>query len=140
ELRFPGLEVELASNDNGGAKFELFLTVIESDDELLLDCEHNAYLFASATVERWLGHLCRLLAAMIEGPGHRLSSLALLSPAERHQVVVEWNDTAAPYDRETLVHQLFEAQVARTPDAPAVDFADRRLTYRELNALANRLA
>src|SRR5882724_11295096 len=140
ELRFPGLEAELASNDNGGAKFELFLTAIESDDDLLFDCEHNAYLFAAATIGRWLGHLCRLLEAMTDAPGDRLSSLPLLSPAECHQVLVEWNDTAAPEDRETLLHQLFEAQVARTPDAPAVDFADRRLTYRELNAAANRLA
>jgi amino acid adenylation domain-containing protein/non-ribosomal peptide synthase protein (TIGR01720 family) len=138
--RFPGLETELVSNNNGGSKFELFLTVVETDDGLVFDCEYNAYLFVPATLERWLGHLRQLLSSMVEAPHARLLDLPLLTPAERHQVVVEWNDTAAPYDRETLIHQLFEAQVERAPDAPAVDFAESRLTYRELNAEANRLA
>ena len=64
----------------------------------------------------------------------------LLIEAERHRVLVEWNDTAAAYPREECLHQLFEAQVERTPDAIAVIFEDHQLTFREVNQRANRLA
>ena len=63
-----------------------------------------------------------------------------MSEAERRQLLVEWNDTARDYPRDRCVHQLFEEQAARTPDAVAVVFEDRQLTYRELNAQANQLA
>jgi amino acid adenylation domain-containing protein/non-ribosomal peptide synthase protein (TIGR01720 family) len=139
-LDFSGLETELRSNDNGGSKFELFLTVVEADDELVFDCEFNRYLFDAATVKRWLGQHCQLLAAMAAAPQARVAALPLLGAAERHQLLREWNDTAAAGDRQLLIHQLFEAQVARAPEAPAVDFGAARLSYRELNAEANRLA
>ena len=64
----------------------------------------------------------------------------MLPEAERHRVVVEWNATAADYPSEKCIHELFEAQAARTPDAVAVVYEDRQLTYGELNAQANRLA
>ncbi len=66
--------------------------------------------------------------------------MPLLTAAERHQLLVEWNDTKAEYPSDKCVHQLFEAQVERSPDAVAVVFEDRQLTYRELNAKANQLA
>ncbi len=66
--------------------------------------------------------------------------MPLLTAAERHQLLVEWNDTKAEYPSDKCVHQLFEAQVERSPDAVAVVFEDQQLTYRELNAKANQLA
>ena len=69
-----------------------------------------------------------------------MSGLALLSEAERQRVVEEWNATAADYPTEQCIHELFEAQAARTPDAVAVVYEDRQLTYGELNARANQLA
>ena len=73
-------------------------------------------------------------------PEARISELPLLTEAERHQLLVEWNDTKTDYPRDVCVHQLFEAQVERTPDAVAVVFEGQELSYRELNARANQLA
>ncbi len=70
----------------------------------------------------------------------RLLASPLLAQADRHRVLVEWNDTVATYPQEKCLHHLFEAQVERTPDAVAVIFADQRLTYRDLNGRANQLA
>src|SRR3954449_12054645 len=76
----------------------------------------------------------------IEGRLGAVADRPLLSEDERRRVLIEWNDTAADYPRESALHQLIEAQVERTPDADAVVFGDRRLTYRELNERANQLA
>ena len=73
-------------------------------------------------------------------PGKRISQLPLLTEAERHQLLVEWNDTAVEYPRDRCIHQLFEAQVERSPEATALVYEDQQLTYGELNARANRLA
>ena len=73
-------------------------------------------------------------------PQGRLGDLPLLTPAERQQLLVEWNDTATEYPRHTCLHQLFEEQVDRTPDSVAVVFEGQQLSYRDLNARANELA
>ena len=70
----------------------------------------------------------------------QLSDLPLLTEAERHQLLVEWNDTTVEYPRDKCVHQLFEEQVERTPGAVAVVFEGQELTYRELNERANQFA
>src|SRR5215210_6665695 len=87
-----------------------------------------------------LGHLHTLLRGLVEDPDQRLSELPLLSEAERHQLLVEWNDTRAEYPRDRCVHELFEEQVERAPDTVAVVFEEQQLTYRELNRRANQLA
>ncbi|MDT7543399.1 MAG: hypothetical protein QOE33_3303, partial [Acidobacteriota bacterium] len=81
-----------------------------------------------------------LLAAALESPEQSLASLPMLSAQERHMLLVEWNETARSYPHQQCVHELFEEQAARTPDAVAVVFRDERLTYAELNARANQLA
>ncbi|MHC5747096.1 MAG: amino acid adenylation domain-containing protein [Nostoc sp.] len=92
------------------------------------------------TITRMLGHLQTLLEGMVANPQQQLSELSLLTSTERHQLLVEWNDTAVEYPQQQCIHHLFEAQVERTPDAVAVVFEDEQLTYRELNARANQLA
>jgi amino acid adenylation domain-containing protein len=90
-----------------------------------------------------LGHAelyLRTLAAMAEEPERSWSAAPLLSEAQRHQLVAEWNDTAAPAPRDACLHTLFEAQVDRTPEAVAVECEGASLTYRELDLRANRLA
>jgi non-ribosomal peptide synthetase component F len=69
-----------------------------------------------------------------------LQTYHFLSEAERHQLLVEWNDTQADYPQEQCIHQLFEEQVEKTPDATAVIFEGKQLTYRELNSRSNQLA
>jgi amino acid adenylation domain-containing protein len=110
------------------------------DDELLLQLDYSRRRFADEVVERMLGHLRVLLGAMADDPRTRLKDLPLLTEAERHQLLVDWNDTAVDYPQDRCIHQLFEAQVARTPEAVAVVFEDKELTYAELNARANQLA
>src|SRR5258708_23703598 len=91
-------------------------------------------------MQRMLEHFQCLLTAIVAHPDEKLANLSLLSEAEREKLLVEWNDTAAQFSNGTCVHELFEAQVARTPDAVAAEFQGKQLTYRELNARANQLA
>ena len=79
------------------------------------------------------GHFQTLLEAIVADPDQPISTLPILTESERHQILVEWNDTAADYPRDKCIHELFEEQVDRTPDAIAVEFEGQRLTYRELN-------
>src|SRR3989440_576575 len=96
-------------------------------------------LFDATTIERMAGHLEVLLAGIAADPDRPLAELSLLSEEERRQVLVAWNDTALDVPAATFP-ELFEAQVARTPDATALVFGDEHLSYAELNAAANRLA
>ena len=73
-------------------------------------------------------------------PNEGLSEIPLLTDAEKHQLLVEWNDTRIDYPSDKCIYELFETQVAKTPDAIAVVFANQQLTYRELNSRANQLA
>ncbi len=96
--------------------------------------------FERDTIERLAGHLRRLLEGIVSEPESCLSQLPLLTDGERQQLLVQWNDTAADYPRDQCIHQMFEEQARRTPEAVAVVFEDRPLTYAQLNARANQLA
>jgi amino acid adenylation domain-containing protein len=87
-----------------------------------------------------MGHFVTLLVAIVENPQQQISQLPILTASEQQQLLVEWNDTQADYPQDKCIHQLFEEQVKRTPDAVAVVFADKQLTYNELNIRANQLA
>ena len=89
---------------------------------------------------RMLGHLRTLLEGIAANPEQKVGKLPLLTSSERHQLLVEWNQTEVDYPRDKCVHQLFEAQVERTPDAVAVVFEDQCLSYAKLNAQSNQLA
>ncbi|HEV2756650.1 MAG TPA: amino acid adenylation domain-containing protein, partial [Actinomycetota bacterium] len=126
--------------DTTTAKFDLTLGMVEDDAGAAGVVEYNLDLFEPATIERMAGHLTNLLEAVAATPETSLSELELLSPAERHHVVVELNDTAADHPTGVLVHELFEVRVREAPDAVALVFDDGELSYGELNARANRLA
>ncbi len=111
-----------------------------TEGSLKLECQYNAELFDPGTIARMLGHFQTVLQGMIAGGENPVSELPLLTEKERHQLLVEWNQTDRDYPQDKCIHQLFEEQVDRTPDAIAVAFRDRQLTYRELNAKANQLA
>jgi natural product biosynthesis luciferase-like monooxygenase protein/amino acid adenylation domain-containing protein len=107
--------------------------------ELLLRLRHDGRIGAPA-VTRLLRQLRTLLLGLVEQPQRRLESLPLLSSEERERMLGEWNATRADFNAEACVHELIEAQVARTPEAVALVFEDKSLTYRELDTRANRLA
>ncbi len=135
-----GLRMEQIDVDPGTATFDLTLSLAEEADGMDASMEFNSDLFDQATVERMLGHFENLLQAIVQDPDQPVDRLELLSPEEKRQILVEWNDTARDFPLDRCVHQLIEEQVARTPDAVAVVAGEERLTYAELNARANQLA
>jgi amino acid adenylation domain-containing protein/non-ribosomal peptide synthase protein (TIGR01720 family) len=122
-----------------GVTFPLVFTVVPQA-ELLLRISYHVSRFDDDIIQRLLGQLRTILERMAAHPAQRIDEVSLLSPAEAHQLLVAWNDTRAPFPEDLCAHQLFEQQVARTPDAVAVVAGDTRWTYRELNGRANRLA
>jgi amino acid adenylation domain-containing protein len=119
--------------------YPLTLQVYPGSD-LLLSIGYDTRRFDSATINRILGHLKTLLESIVANPEQQLRDLSLLTAQEKYQLLLEWNDTEIEYPQEQCIHQLFEAQVERTPNAVAVVFKDEQLTYRELNTKANQLA
>ena len=136
----PGLTISPVEIKNETAKFDLSLSTWEEAEGLRARLEYNTDLYDGATISRMLGHFETLLEGIVSNPEQRICDLAILSEAERHQVVVEWNDRRRDYPRENCIHELFEAQVEKTPDSVAAVFEEKQLTYRELNTKANQLA
>jgi amino acid adenylation domain-containing protein len=136
----PGLTLTRMSIDRGSAKFDFTLGVTEGPDWLVMGCEYNTDLFDLETIDRMLEHFEILLGGVVADPGQRISKLPVMSDAERRRVLVEWNDTFREMPRWATIPRCFEAQAERTPKAFAVVAAEKRLTYRELNARANQLA
>ena len=122
------------------AECDLALAVEERPDRLALSLEYNADLFDEATIQRMAGHYQRLLEAIVARPAECIAELPLMTDAERQQVLVEWNDTRTEYPADKCIHELFEEQAARTPEAAALVWSDGEMSYGELNARANRLA
>ncbi|HEY9402415.1 MAG TPA: amino acid adenylation domain-containing protein [Pyrinomonadaceae bacterium] len=119
--------------------FPLTLSVVPHR-ELALKIVYDSDRFDHPAVERMLGHFQNLLENVVADPNRKLSALPLLTAAERRQQLVEWNNTEAAYPLAETFSQLFEAQVARTPDGVAAVCEGVQLTYAELNRRANRLA
>lgn len=138
-LTLRGLTISRVSAPARTAKFDLTLYATQTDSGLVCWFEYSADLFDEATIKRTLGHLETLLEEIVARPDERISALQFLTQTEREQLR-EWNQTATDYPRNECVHQLFESQVARTPNTTAVVFEGERLTYEELNARANQLA
>jgi aspartate racemase len=139
-LRFPGLELSPLDVNSGVSKFDLTLSMWEEAGELQGTLEYSTDLFAAATIRRMLGHFQTLLEGIAAHPTQRLWALPLLTPAERQQLLVEWNATAAAYPREMCLHTLFEEQVERMPHAVAAIYDNENLSYQTLNQRANQLA
>jgi len=136
-----GVELSTLLVLNKTAKFDLSVYAIEEKNgEMTLEAHYNNALFKAETISRWLTHYQVLLAHVVSNAHELIVKLPLLSEAEQQQILVDWNDTATDYPRDKGIHQLFEAQVERTPDNLAVVFKNESLTYLELNRRANQLA
>jgi amino acid adenylation domain-containing protein len=135
-----GLTVTPLEAGSAAAKFDLTLMTADDGGRIVGSLEYNADLFERSTVERMVRHYLLILEEAAADPARRLSEIELLSDAERRQLLVEWNDTAADFPSDSCLHHLFERQAARSPDAPALTFGDERLTFAQLDASANRLA
>jgi amino acid adenylation domain-containing protein len=141
-LPLDGFDLESLPLARRAAQFDLTLAAGERRGTLGLELLYDAARFDDTTAARWLEHLANLLAGAVENPDAPVSELPLLSPWERHQLLVEVNagsggDTDLPW---STLHEGFEQQAGRTPDAVALVDAERQLTYQELNARAAELA
>ena len=139
-LELEQIVVSPVGRNSSIAKFDLSLTMSEKDGKLRGSINYYTDLFDASTIERMIGHFQTLLEGIVANPNERISALPLLTEAEKHQLLVEWNDTQRDYPSEKCIHRLFEERVERTPEAVAVVFAEQQLTYRELNGRANQLA
>jgi surfactin family lipopeptide synthetase A len=125
---------------NGGSKLDLTVLLDERADRVSCPITYNPNLFDASTIKRMVGHWQTFLTAALANPDCRIAELPLLTSSERQQLLVDWNKTRMGRSKETVLHELFEAQVARTPDAVALIFENEQMTYRELNEKSNRLA
>ena len=140
DLDLRGLTAEAISVPGQTSKFDLTLFLSEHDGQIVGGLEFATALFRRETVERFAGYLRTVLSEMASDGSRQVAKLPILSTEERHQQLVSWNATEAEFPRELCVHQLFEAQVRRDPEAVALVHEERSLSYGELNRRANRLA
>ncbi|MEM6714402.1 MAG: amino acid adenylation domain-containing protein [Cyanobacteria bacterium P01_C01_bin.147] len=139
DLELPELEVQQDWLDPGQTKFDMTWHGIEREEGLLLAVEYRTDLFDADRIQRMLGHFQILLNGILANPDRPVAEIPLLSAAERHQLLVAWNQTQTPLP-DRYCQQQFEAQVAQTPAAIAVSDATEKLTYAQLNHRANQLA
>ncbi len=140
DLILPGLTISRQPIDNKTAKFDLTLYLVDSESGLSGLFEYNTDLFDADTINRMVGHFSTLLEGIIADSERPISEVPLLTAIEQHQLLVEWNNTAVDYPVDKCLHDLFEEQVKRSPDAIAVVFEQQKLTYRELNYRADVIA
>jgi amino acid adenylation domain-containing protein/non-ribosomal peptide synthase protein (TIGR01720 family) len=126
--------------DGGTSKFDLTLGMTEGPRGLGGALEYATDIFDAATVDRLIAGFKALLAGVVASPDAKVGALPVMPEDERRLVIETWNDTAHAYAEGRAIHEIFAAQAARTPDAIAVSFEGRELSYRDLDGRANRLA
>ncbi|MFM6069905.1 MAG: amino acid adenylation domain-containing protein, partial [Sphaerospermopsis kisseleviana] len=139
-LELSGLSVNLLEVKSEISKFDLTLAMEESASGLVGVWEYNSDLFDSRTIERMAGNFITLLESIVANPQESIAQLPLLTESEKHQLLTEWNNTQVEYPVDKCIHELFEEQVEKTPNAIAVVFENEQLTYQQLNSRANQLA
>ncbi len=135
-----GLILKSLISEQRGAIFDLSLTIYDTGEALRGSWGYNTDLFEETTIDRMSKHFQTLLEGIVTNPETSISQLPILTAAEQQHLLVEWNDTKANYPQDKCIHELFEEQVAKMPDAVAVVFEEEQLTYQELNNRANQLA
>src|SRR5215213_4860732 len=133
-------QLEITSIDSSTAKFDISLSMMRVGRRLGGDLFYSTDLFEQATILRLIGHFDTLLQAIVANPHKPIRELPLMPPAERHQVLVEWNSKKIPVPEDTGAMQLFEQSVARNASNVAAVFSGEQLSYAQLNSRANKLA
>ncbi|MBI6548641.1 non-ribosomal peptide synthetase, partial [Xenorhabdus lircayensis] len=139
-FELPGLTLDERPLIRNSSYFDLTLSLDETEDCLVGDLEYASDLFDHSTIERMVGHLYTLLAAMVANDTQRVAELPLMEPQQRKQLLVDFNNSELTYPQDKLIHQLFEQQAESTPDAIALVYQETQLSYTELNHHANQLA
>ncbi len=139
-IKLGELELESRAMEKRMAQFDLTLMMAEVEGALSASWQYNTDLFDAATIARMADRFQTLLEGIVAEPQQRVCALSLLTESEQHQLLRVWNETSADYNIDSCLHQLFETQVEQTPDAVAVVFEEKQMTYQELNQRANQLA
>jgi amino acid adenylation domain-containing protein len=139
-LELDGTSVERVPLHTGASMFDLTLILERRGDAIEGTLEYDTALFDAETIDRFVDHFAVLLDGLAAEPDRPVSEIPLLTPVERKRILEEWNATEAPIPTDRCVHELFEAKAARTPDDVAIVGVSGAVTYRALNARANRLA
>lgn len=136
----PSLVITPVDLDNGIAQFDLTLSVSREADQFRCSLNYNSDLFVPETIQRLLDHWQTLLAGLVAQPDSPVGQLNMLTPAERQQLLVDWNDTAVSPAKAKFAHERFAHWAEQTPDAPALIYGQQQMSYAVLNAKANQLA
>lgn len=139
-LRLPGMQAEPLPMANGEARHDLSLNILRNDQGLVCYWVYSDDLFERQSISRLASHLSTLLVDAAHAPDRRVDELAIMTEEEQRRVLVKWNHTRVPAAAEGLVPDLVAQAAQRTPDGVAVAHRESRLTYRELDRQANRLA
>lgn len=139
-LALPGVTLSPLRVDNGTAKFDLAFSLEQSRAGVSGYVNYNSDLFDATTIDRLIGHFQNLLGNLLAAPDASVSELSILTRAELHQLLVEWNPVPQSALPAELVHRAFAAQAANTPTSIALAYEDREMTYAELERRANALA
>jgi natural product biosynthesis luciferase-like monooxygenase protein len=139
-ITFPVRVALLSSLDDHQAMpgDQLVFSVTEDGSECRWD--YDAFALGESSVSSMISQFVAFLEGAAEDPGRAVAELPLITEAERRRLISEWNSTRADFEKDRCIHELIEAQAARTPDAPALVFRDQELTYRELDQRAAELA
>lgn len=140
QLDLPGLQLTPLQRTEASAKLDLSLDMYETSQGFVGAFEYNRGLFAAESIERMVEHFQMLLTGIVENPETKISELPLLGDREKEKILFDWNQTAVTYQSDRTFHELFAAQVEKTPDAIALIFEDEYITYQELNHKSNQLA
>lgn len=139
-LQLDRLRIMPHETTHGTSKFDLTFGAFENEGTIHLQLEYATDLFKEETIKQWSGYLLKIMRSVAVNPAIHLAEIEMMTDEEKHQVLVDWNQTQMDVPMDTTIHQLFEAQVMRTPDQAAIKHNGCTWTYRELNARANRLA
>lgn len=139
-VKFGPLDVTIAQTPKEATIFDVFFNLNETSDGLKVDCDFNKTLYKPETVQRWIHCYEVLLQSIASAPQQSLAELPILSSSDRHKILSDWNQSAAPYRRDVCLHELFEEQALRTPDLVAAIFPESKVTYDELRKRVNQLA
>lgn len=140
KIEFPELSLSPMPLENGTSLADITLFLVQTEQGLVGTVEYNLALFNTDTISRLIGHFQTILESIATNLEQSLTNVSLLTQDERHQLVFGWNETKVEYPIDRCLHQLFEAQVDRTPENIALVFEEQTLTYKDLNDQASNLA
>ena len=140
KIEIPGLKIQPVYHDARISKFDLTLTAVEKDENLLFTFEYCTRLFKRETVRRFTRYFRKVISNVIDRPGMRISGIEIIDEKEKNRILNEFNQTDAEYPGHKTIHRLFEEQVERTPDNTALHGENGSITCKESSENADRLA